>query len=188
LVVEYDDGWHLWRVDKTVAASRLDSAGQGHQHLVGPLESFLDAQDAAVVAFDQIADDWGTAGPPPDTEVYQTFNIGEDDEADTLVMYGVPRHEVNDPAALRKHLLNLYAKQHRAWTALAKLYPLASNRANELRTFQRSCEIDADDGRYSRQARTSARKEADQFRAKINRFEAAESALMDLGVPLSDRE
>jgi hypothetical protein len=188
LVIEWDEGWHLWQIDKLKMASHLDAAGQGHQHIVGPLESFLDAQDAAVCAIDRILDEQAEAGASDAVTVQQTFNIGEDDEADVLVMYGVPRHALNDPAALRNHLLGLYAKQHRAWTALAKLYPLAKTRADELSAFEGAAKADAEDGRRSGGRRDQARKNALTFRAKLDRFGAAEQALIDLGVPLSDRE
>jgi hypothetical protein len=188
LVIEWDEGWHLWRIDKLKLASHLDAQGQGHQHLAGPYQDFTAIQDAAVEALDRIFDEQAEDGASDAVTVEQTFNIGEDDEADVLVMYGVPRHALNDPAALRNHLLDLYAKQHRAWTALAKLYPLAKTRADELSVFEGAAKVDADDGRRSGSSRDQARKNALTFRAKLDRFQAAQQALIDLGVPLSDRE
>lgn len=180
LVVEFDEGWHLWQI------TLVDGEARDHHHLAGPFQWFPDIQEKAVEAFDRIADEKAESNGEP--TVNQTFNIGESDQTDALVMYGVPRHVVDDPAELRAHLLTLHAKQHRLCTALAKLYPLAKAWADELSAFEGAANADAENGKYDGRTRDQARKNANLFGAKVSRFKAAEAAMLDLGIPLRDRE
>lgn len=178
LVVEFDEGWHLWQITK------LDGEARGHHHLDGPLEWFPDIQDKAVEALDRLADEKAESG----ATVHQTFNIGDDDEADTLVMYGVPRHILDNPAALRAYILDMHAKQHRALTALAKLYPFAARWADELRGLSQQAESQSQDGRYHGLMREEAAKNANAYKTWLRRFEAAKAAMADLGVPTREDE
>lgn len=182
LVVEYDDGWHLWRIDKL----KGHEIASGHQHLVGPLESFLDVQDAAVVAFDRIADEQAESGP--EATVHQTFNIGEDDDADTLVMYGVPRHTLNDPAALREALLQAHVENDRLKTVVMKLYPFARTRVEELEAVRTAAAKDSEDGKRSGKSREQLRRNVLGFDAKLSRWQAACRAIVTMGLPVRDQE